>query len=129
MERAGVRLLRGGLRGLPALRVAQVNTFMAICAAMLLFVFAPEASVRASTSAFESAPSDPRAITVKGQRDGRADDTDAIQQALDQAAEKPGGGLVFLPSGRYRISRTLLVWPSVRVWSRPDPPGALPGRS
>ena len=116
MERAGVRLLRGGLRGLPALRVAQVNTFMAICAAMLLFVFAPEASVRASTSAFESAPSDPRAITVKGQRDGRADDTDAIQQALDQAAEKPGGGLVFLPSGRYRISRTLLVWPSVRVF-------------
>ena len=74
------------------------------------------APVLAATSAFESAPSDPRAITVKGQRDGRADDTDAIQRALDQAAERPGGGVVFLPSGRYRISRTLLVWPSVRVF-------------
>ncbi|MEP7243715.1 MAG: glycosyl hydrolase family 28-related protein [Gammaproteobacteria bacterium] len=74
------------------------------------------APVLASTSAFESAPADPRAITVNGQRDGRADDTDAIQRALDQVAEKPGGGVVFLPSGRYRISRTLLIWPSVRVF-------------
>ena len=70
----------------------------------------------ASTSAFESAPADPRAITVKGKGDGRADDTDVIQLALDQAAEKPGGGVVFLPSGRYRISRTLLVWPAVRIF-------------
>ena len=28
----------------------------------------------AATSAFESAPADPRAITVKGRGDGRADD-------------------------------------------------------
>ena len=84
--------------------------------ASLVCTFALGAPVLASTSAFESAPADPRAITVKGQRDGRADDTDAIQHAIDQAAEKPGGGVVFLPSGRYRISRTLLVWPSVRVF-------------
>jgi hypothetical protein len=82
----------------------------------LICLFILGAPVLASTSAFESAPADPRAITVKGQRDGRADDTDAIQHALDQAAERPGGGVVFLPSGRYRISRTLLVWPSVRVF-------------
>jgi hypothetical protein len=69
----------------------------------------------AATSAFESAPADPRAVTVKGRGDGRADDSDAIQQALDQAAEH-GGGVVFLPSGRYRISRTILVWPAVRVF-------------
>jgi hypothetical protein len=69
----------------------------------------------AARSAFESAPADPRAVTVKGCGDGRADDSDAIQQALDQAAEH-GGGVVFLPSGRYRISRTILVWPAVRVF-------------
>lgn len=69
----------------------------------------------AATSAFEVAPTEPRAVTVQGKGDGRADDTDAIQRALDKVAESPGGGIVFLPSGRYRISRTILVWPSVRL--------------
>ena len=70
----------------------------------------------ASTSAFESAPVDSRAVTVKGKGDGRADDTDAIQSAIDKSAEQGGGGVVFLPSGRYRISRTILIWPAVRVF-------------
>lgn len=70
----------------------------------------------AAVSAFESAPSDPRAVTVAGKGDGKADDTDAIQSAIDRASEHGGGGLVFLPSGRYRISRTILVWPAVRVF-------------
>ncbi len=67
-------------------------------------------------SAFESAPVDPRAVTVKAKGDGRVDDTDAIQHAIDEATELSNGGVVFLPSGRYRISRTILVWPSVRVF-------------
>ncbi|MGH1560314.1 glycosyl hydrolase family 28-related protein [Caulobacter segnis] len=45
---------------------------------------------------------------VEGKGDGRADDTAALQAAIDAAA-KPGGGLVFLPSGRYRISKTLFL--------------------
>src|SRR6201991_300332 len=68
----------------------------------------------ASTSAMQSAPSDPRAVTVKGKGDGKADDTDAIQRALDAASEH--GGVVFLPSGRYRISRSVLIWPAVRLF-------------
>jgi hypothetical protein len=87
--------------------------FMAVCCAALTAMTAPAA---AAGSAFEAAPADPRAITVQGKGDGRADDSDAIQHALDQAAVKAGGGVVFLPSGRYRISRTLLVWPSVRLF-------------
>jgi polygalacturonase len=43
---------------------------------------------------------------VKAKGDGRADDGAAIQAAIDAAAAKGGGGLVFLPSGRYRISKT-----------------------
>jgi hypothetical protein len=68
----------------------------------------------ASTSAMQSAPSDPRAVTVKGKGDGKADDTDAIQHALDAASEH--GGVVFLPSGRYKISRSILIWPAVRLY-------------
>ncbi len=69
----------------------------------------------ASTSVFATAPSDPRAVTVAGRGDGIADDTAALQTAIDRAGEG-GGGIVFLPSGRYRISRTILVGPGVRLY-------------
>lgn len=85
---------------------------LAFVAALLI---AGTPATAATTSAFEKTPPDPRAVFVQGKGDGRADDTDAIQQAIDKAADTPGGGLVFLPSGRYRITRTLLVWPAVRV--------------
>ncbi|WP_210356604.1 glycosyl hydrolase family 28-related protein [Sphingomonas beigongshangi] len=69
-----------------------------------------------TTSVYLSAPADPRAITVRGAGDGRADDSAAIQQAIDAAAAGGQGGIVFLPSGRYRISRTIFVRPAVRVF-------------
>ncbi|MBO9707318.1 MAG: SMP-30/gluconolactonase/LRE family protein [Caulobacter sp.] len=84
-----------------------------------------------------TAPDDPRAITVKGAGDGRADDTDVIQKALDAARDPTGHGLVFLPSGRYRLSRTILVPPGVRLFGvgatrpvlllGPDTPGFQKG--
>ncbi len=86
---------------------------MLACAAALMVATGPGV---AAPSAFATAPADPRAVTVKGKGDGRADDTEAIQRAIDQAAEHGGGGLVFLPSGRYRISHTILVWPAVRIF-------------
>jgi sugar lactone lactonase YvrE len=46
--------------------------------------------------------------------DGVADDTVAIQAAIDRSAEH-GEGILFIPSGRYRISRTVYVWPAVRL--------------
>src|ERR1700753_303846 len=73
-------------------------------------------SAVASTSAFESAPADSRAVTVKAKADGKADDSDAIQQATARSTEHSSGGLVFLPSGRYRITRSILIWPGVRVY-------------
>src|SRR3569833_2158545 len=68
----------------------------------------------ASTSAFEAAPPEARAVTVKAKADGKADDSEAIQQAIDQSSEHSPGGVVFLPSGRYRITRSILIWPGVR---------------
>lgn len=87
---------------------------IALAAAMALTAAGP-AEATESRSAFVVAPADPSAITVRGRGDGRADDSGAIQDAIDAAA-KPGGGLVFLPSGRYRISRTLFLWPGVRLF-------------
>jgi sugar lactone lactonase YvrE len=63
---------------------------------------------------------DPKAVylTAEGFRargDGVADDTDAIQKAIDRAIESPSQGIVFIPEGRYRLTRTINVWPSVRL--------------
>ncbi|MBO9707317.1 MAG: SMP-30/gluconolactonase/LRE family protein [Caulobacter sp.] len=87
----------------------------------------------ASVSVFATAPDDPAAVVVRAKGDGRADDGPAIQAAIDAAAAKGGGGLVFLPSGRYRITRTLFLWPGVRVFgvgaTRPliELPDSTPG--
>lgn len=85
----------------------------------LLAVVALPASAPAfaqSTSIFPQAPAEPRAVTVAAKGDGRADDTEALQQALDRAVGPTHHGLVFLPSGQYRITRTLIVPTGVRIY-------------
>ena len=69
-----------------------------------------------SVSVFPRAPAEPHAITVSAKGDGIADDSEALQQAFDRARDKTGHGLVFLPSGKYRITRTLVVPPGVRIY-------------
>lgn len=48
--------------------------------------------------------------------DGQADDSAALQAAIDKAENHAREGILFLPSGRYRITRTIYVWPGVRVF-------------
>ncbi|OWK30510.1 glycosyl hydrolase family 28-related protein [Sphingomonas mucosissima] len=81
-----------------------------------IVMFAAATPVTAQVSAYVTAPSDARAITVRGIADGRADDSAAIQQAIDAAADRGGGGIVFLPAGSYRITRTIYIWPGVRLF-------------
>jgi len=73
-------------------------------------------AVPASVSAYQDLPDDPRAVIVRAKGDGITDDSDALQQAIDSAANHGAGGVVFLPSGRYRISRSILVPIAVRVY-------------
>ena len=47
--------------------------------------------------------------------DGTTDDSAAIQAAIDKATATPTGGIVFVPAGRYRLTRTIYVWRGVRV--------------
>jgi sugar lactone lactonase YvrE len=61
---------------------------------------------------------DPKAVHLEalGARgDGVADDTNAIQRAIDRVQETAGQGIVFVPEGRYRVTRTLYVWPAIRL--------------
>jgi hypothetical protein len=72
-----------------------------------------------AASVFTTRPDDPAAVYVtqeSGVRgDGMNDDSGGIQAAIDKAASSFGGGIVFLPAGRYRLTRTIYVWNGVRV--------------
>jgi sugar lactone lactonase YvrE len=47
--------------------------------------------------------------------DGVEDDSAAVQAAIDKLQTSKGEGIVFIPKGRYRITRTIYLWPGVRV--------------
>ena len=71
-------------------------------------------------SVYPVRPVDPQAVyltpdkfPVKG--DGVADDSAGIQQAIVAAAAKSNYGILFIPEGRYRISKTIYVPKAVRV--------------
>ena len=99
----------------------------------------PVSAMLTTASVLTRAPDDPNAVTVHGVGDGRADDTAAIQAAIDAAHAKTGEGIVFLPSGRYRISRSILVPQGMRIYGvgatrpvlvlAPDTPGFQHGVS
>src|ERR1700675_4066989 len=47
--------------------------------------------------------------------DGQADDTDALQSAINKVQHDRSQGIVFIPAGRYRLSRTIYIWPGIRL--------------
>lgn len=71
-------------------------------------------------SVYPSRLDDPEAIYLGSAQfpahaDGTGDDTASIQAAIDAAEAEHVQGIVFVPEGRYRISRTIYVWPGIRV--------------
>lgn len=63
---------------------------------------------------------DPEAIYLGSARfpvdsDASADNSAVIQAAIDAAEAHHVQGIVFVPEGRYRITRTVYVWPGVRI--------------
>ncbi|GGY20236.1 gluconolaconase [Massilia dura] len=83
---------------------------------LLAATLAASAAQAASVSAYQAMPDDPRAIVAHAKGDGATDDTAALQAAIDKAANDEQGGIVFLPSGRYRLTRTLTIPLAVRVY-------------
>lgn len=92
----------------------------ALFVTVLLISFAGSTAPLRASSYYPVRLEDPQAITlVKGsdglQGDGAADDTAALQRAIDRVQETKTQGIVLLPEGRYRITQTLSIWPGVRV--------------
>ncbi len=87
-----------------------------LCAMLLLGV----SSSASAASVFATRLDDPKAVYLTAPEfgvhgDGIGDDSAAIQTAVDKAAGSAREGIVFVPSGRYRLTRTLYVWPGVRL--------------
>ena len=102
-------------------RVAAYNPLVPIARTLSAVVVCLLASPAAAQSVFTTRLDDPSAVYLSrdgsGARgDGVADDSRAIQAAIDQAAATPNGGVVFIPSGRYRLTRTIYIWRAVRVF-------------
>ena len=55
----------------------------------------------------------PDTFSVKG--DGVADDSSAVQLAIDRVRETTNQGIVFVPTGRYRLTKTIYIWPGIRL--------------
>jgi sugar lactone lactonase YvrE len=71
-------------------------------------------------SIFPTRLDDPQAIylgTAKfpAHADGTTDDSANIQAAIDAAEAEHVQGIVFVPEGRYRVTRTIYVWPGIRI--------------
>ena len=111
-------LLRTNARGNRGARTTwaslQIARFGAITAALITLVFS--GSLRAQ-SLLTQKPDDPGAVVVTPdlfpvKADGVADDTDALQQAMNRSR----GGIVLIPEGRYRLTKTLYVTTGTRVF-------------
>src|SRR3984957_19744703 len=92
---------------------------------MRIFLFAAmllgAISAASAESVFTTRLEDPRAVYLSArefgaQGDGKADDSGPIQAAIDKAESAAREGIVFVSSGRYRLTRTIFIWPGVRVF-------------
>ena len=97
----------------------------ALVAALVLLHWAAAAQEQ-RPSYYPEKPKDDRAVYLLKDgfpvhADGIGDDSAAIQQAIDRVrgagtqGQRPGAGIVFVPEGRYRLSRTVYVWRGIRL--------------
>jgi hypothetical protein len=77
-------------------------------------------ALRASSSYYTDRLDDAKAIYLTPVQfhvhgDGVSDDSDAIQQAINTVQDTTNQGILFIPSGRYRVTKTIYIWPGVRL--------------
>ena len=89
-----------------------------VLAAIVAFLF--PFSAQAGKSVYTRQFDDPQGIFFSEdafgiKADGRFDVSDALQSAVNKIKEERGFGTLYLPEGKYRISRTIFVPASIRI--------------
>ena len=98
-----------------ALRLVVMCAFGSV----LVLALGPTVAARAD-SCYRQRPDDPRAVYLTNEQfgahaDGMADDSDALQQAIDRVASTTRQGVVFIPEGKYLLTKTVHVWQGIRL--------------
>src|SRR5271156_1509470 len=73
-----------------------------------------------STSYYPARLEDPKAVYLTADSfgvhgDGLADDSEALQKAINKVQETTNQGILFVPAGRYRLTKTIYIWPGIRL--------------
>ncbi len=73
-----------------------------------------------SSSVYTQRPNDPEAFYFTPENygfkaDGKSDVTEALQKAINQVKQEKNFGILFLPEGNYRITKTIQIPSSVRL--------------
>lgn len=84
---------------------------------VLLLVLLPAAALAASgVSYYPLRPDDPKAVYLDPSgASSEADHSGLLQAAIDRVQQASGEGILFVPEGRYRLTRTIYVWPGIRL--------------
>lgn len=99
----------------------RLRTYATFSSGILLILLSPcVAKPLLAQSIFPLRPEDPHAVYLAPgsqgvKADGIADDTAAIQQAIDHVQETTGEGIVFIAEGRYRLTSTINLWSGIRL--------------
>jgi Pectate lyase superfamily protein/SMP-30/Gluconolactonase/LRE-like region len=72
-------------------------------------------AVPAFTSSYYPARLEDAKAVYLSRSDGIADDSDALQQAINKVQETTNQGILFVPAGRYRLTKTIYIWPGIRL--------------
>jgi hypothetical protein len=67
-----------------------------------------------AASVITTRPDDSKAVYLEAPAE-KADSSDALQAAIDKAAGTGREGIVFVSADRYNLTRTIYVWPGVRL--------------
>lgn len=84
-----------------------------ICSIRLIGLLLSATSAASADSYYTQRLNDPRAVYVESPTG--TNDTGLLQQALNRVQETTGQGLVLLGPGRYTVTNTIYIWPSIRL--------------
>jgi hypothetical protein len=87
---------------------------------LMVFAILPFSIPCLAASTYPVRLNDPAAVYLTAEEfhvhgDGKEDDSAAVQAAIDKLQAEKGEGIVFIPQGVYRLTRTIYLWPGVRI--------------